>query len=128
MLCFESGDTYFSTGCGAAVPCRDQCTIAVALVTIVPKDRFACSMVLRSCTKGQYESFVTRCIERWTKISANLLADKRPADVIACSVNFQGWPRILCQCVLSMLLQLPESQVPCRSAEPFTSLMTIPLC
>ncbi len=52
MLCFESGDTYFSTRCGAAVPCRDQCTIAVALVTIVPKDRFACSMVLRSLYEG----------------------------------------------------------------------------
>src|SRR6266481_862531 len=106
MLCFESGDTYFSTGCGAAVPCRDQCTIAVALVTIVPKDRFACSMVLRSCTKGQYESFVTRCIERWTKISANLLADKRPADVtLAPSISKVGhascviaYYRCFCNC------------------------------
>src|SRR5260370_246413 len=36
MLCFESGDTYFSTGRGASVPCRDQCRIPAPGVPSVP--------------------------------------------------------------------------------------------
>jgi len=85
-------------------------------------------MVLRSLYERDNMKVLLQGVSNGGRDFGEPVAGKRPADLIACSVNFQGWPTHPVPVRIIDALQLPESQVPCRSAEPFTSLMTIPLC